>query len=191
MARILEDMKVTELAWSAGLCVKHNWHRLWRLDGLAWGQATLCCTRYLPMTAAAAETIRLAAEQASISAHHPVVRYLLDAFRQAECSMPCNMYTVAGMSLGFWRGETRSCLDCDTVLRKSGLFWWQGMFERRPADTVGLDGVSDDEWSTASSDDDPGGGEMQLVPGLDAERNPGGVWTYNGMPFFGVMHAPV
>ena len=65
---------------------------------------------------------------------------------------------------------------------------------RRPADRASLDGELDDEgseeWSEASSDEEPDGGEMQLVPGTDAEGNPVGVWMYNGVPFFGIIHEP-
>ncbi len=67
MARILEDTGVTELARSSGLCLEHNYNNFLRVDGASWDQATLCCTRYLPMTEAAADAIRLAAEQARLS----------------------------------------------------------------------------------------------------------------------------
>ena len=65
ITHILEEMQVMELARSAGLCLKHNCNRFWRVDGAKWDQAVLICTRYLPMTEASAEAVRLAAEQAS------------------------------------------------------------------------------------------------------------------------------
>ncbi len=71
IARILEDMQVTELARSAGLCLKHNCTHVWREDDSDWDQAVVCCTRYLPMTKAAAEVFRLAAEQARSSSRRP------------------------------------------------------------------------------------------------------------------------
>ena len=65
IARILEAMQAMQLARSAGLCLKHNCNHLLWADGSDWDQAVLCCTRYLPTTEAAAQEIRLAAEQLS------------------------------------------------------------------------------------------------------------------------------
>ena len=63
-------------------------------------------------------------------------------------------------------------------------YWRQGTFMQRPDDTFSSDEESDDE------DDFPHGGDMQFVPGTDSEGNSLGVWTHNGVPFFGVMHGP-
>ena len=92
--------------------------------------------------------------------------------------MPCDFYTVACVGPDFCQGKTRYCSDPAHESMKSGLFWWQGMFVRRPDESVSLDGESDDAWSSASSDEDPDGGEMQLVPGTDLEDNSVGVWTH-------------
>ena len=61
---LLADTRALELAHFAGVDMKHNCNHFWRKDDCDWDQAMLCCTRYEAMPDAAADAIRLAAEQA-------------------------------------------------------------------------------------------------------------------------------
>lgn len=69
IAHILAEIQAVERARFAGLCLKHNCNHYWREAGRDWDQAVLCCTQYLPMPEAAAEAIRVTAEQARAVSH--------------------------------------------------------------------------------------------------------------------------